>query len=92
MARVSIERPSEEKLKELGVFNWPIWEKEVSEFDWYYSESETFYVLEGEAEVELEDGEKVRFGSGDLVTFEKGVKCRWKVLKPIKKHYHFGEL
>lgn len=32
---VKIEKPTPEKLKELGVERWPIWEKEVSEFDWY---------------------------------------------------------
>ena len=34
---VKIERPTQEKLKSLGVEEWPIWEKEVSEFDWYLS-------------------------------------------------------
>ncbi len=90
MDKVHVEKPTEEKLKELGVFDWPIWEKEVSEFDWYYDSPETFYVLEGEVEVELEDGSKVRFGAGDLVTFKEGVRCRWKVLKPIRKHYRIG--
>ncbi|HDG61680.1 MAG TPA: cupin, partial [Thermotoga sp.] len=32
---IKVERPDEKKLEELGVKNWPIWEKEVSEFDWY---------------------------------------------------------
>ena len=90
MDKVYVEKPTEEKLKELGVFDWPIWEKEVSEFDWYYDSPETFYVLEGEVEVELEDGSKIRFGAGDLVTFKEGVRCRWKVLKPIRKHYRIG--
>ncbi|RKX55019.1 MAG: cupin, partial [Thermotoga sp.] len=26
-------------------------------------------------------------GEGDFVTFPKGMKCTWKVLKPIKKKY-----
>ena len=85
--KVKIEKPTEEKLKELGVENWPIWEKEVSTFDWYYDTNETFYVIEGEVEVELDDGTKVSFGAGDLVTFSEGVKCTWHVKKPIRKHY-----
>jgi len=85
--KVKIEKPTEEKLKELGVENWPIWEKEVSTFDWYYDTNETVYVIEGEVEVELDDGTKVSFGAGDLVTFSEGVKCTWHVKKPIRKHY-----
>ena len=85
--KVKIEKPTEAKLNELGVENWPIWEKEVSTFDWYYDTNETFYVIEGEVEVELDDGTKVSFGAGDLVTFSEGVKCTWHVKKPIRKHY-----
>ena len=90
--KVVIRKPTEEELEKLDVFSWPIWEKEVSEFDWYYDEDETFYVLEGEVEVEIEGGEKVRFGKGDLVTFKEGTRCRWKVIKPIRKHYHIGKI
>ncbi|MCD6463600.1 MAG: cupin domain-containing protein [Thermotogae bacterium] len=85
--KVKIEKPTEEKLRELGVENWPIWEKEMSTFNWYYDTNETFYVIEGEVEVELDDGTKVSFGAGDLVTFSEGVKCTWHVKKPIRKHY-----
>jgi len=88
--KVVIKKPTEEELKRLGVFSWPIWEKEESEFDWYYDEDETFYVLDGEVEVVLDNGEIVKFGEGDLVTFRKGTKCTWKVKKPIRKHYRFG--
>ncbi len=90
--KVSIRKSSKEELEKLGVFDWPIWEKEVSEFDWYYDEPETFYVIEGEVEVSIEGDGTVRFGAGDLVTFKSGTKCTWRVLKPIKKHYHFGEV
>ncbi|MGL5794873.1 MAG: cupin domain-containing protein, partial [Waterburya sp.] len=40
-------QPSLEQLNELNVFNWSIWEKEVSEFPWTYDEAETCYFLEG---------------------------------------------
>lgn len=70
--------------------NWGIWEKEVSEFPWEYSEKETCYILEGEAEVTSENGEKINFGKGDWAEFEKGLKCSWKITKNIKKKYMFG--
>jgi len=85
---IKIEKPDEKRLEELGVKNWPIWEKEVSEFDWYYDTNETCYFLEGKVEVTTEDGKKIIVRKGDLVTFPKGLKCRWKVIEPVKKHYN----
>jgi hypothetical protein len=33
MSKIEIERnPDEERLNELGIYDWPIWTKEVSEF------------------------------------------------------------
>ncbi len=51
--------------------------------------TEQFYVLEGDVEVETEDGQKIKFGANDFVTFPEGVKCTWHVKKPIRKHYNF---
>jgi uncharacterized cupin superfamily protein len=90
MEPVTIKKPDEAELMRLGVDDWPIWEKEVSTFDWFYSEPETFYVLEGDVKVDMDDGSSVEFGPGDLVTFAKGVGCKWDVRKPIRKHYTFG--
>ena len=69
---------------------WGIWEKEVSEFDWYYDEKETCYILEGEAEVTDLNEHKIRFKNGDMVSFEQGLTCIWKITSPIRKHYRFG--
>lgn len=91
MRQIRIEHnPSPEKLKQLGVSSWPIWEKEVSEFPWYYDSDETCYILEGEVEVTPEGGAPVRIARGDLVTFPQGMSCTWKILRPIRKHYRFG--
>ena len=81
-------RPSEAELETLGVKHWGIWTKEISEFPWEYDSKEQFFVLEGEAEI-VSEGENVSFGPGDLVTCHSGVKCTWKITKPIKKHYRF---
>lgn len=86
---VKVERPDEERLRELGVYNWPIWTKEESRFDWYYGETEMCYFLEGEVLVELPTGEKVEIRAGDLVTFPKGLSCTWEIKKPVRKHYTF---
>ena len=83
-------QPSQDALQALGVFNWPIWEKEVSTFDWFYDAEETCYLLEGQVVVSYGDGESVSFGSGDLVTFPKGLSCRWDIQTAVKKHYQFA--
>jgi uncharacterized protein len=75
--------------EKMGITKWGIWNKEISKFDWEYDSMEKFYVLEGEAEIDAGD-EKITFGPGDFVTCHAGVKCKWTVKKPIKKHYHFG--
>ena len=78
------------KLDVLYVDDWPIWTKEVSEFDWKYDTNETCYIVEGEAIVTPEGKEPVTIKSGDMVTFPKGMKCVWKITEPIEKHYTFG--
>ena len=83
--------PAPGKLDVLGVEEWPIWEKEVSEFPWTYDRQEVCYILEGKIEVTPEGGESVQLGRGDLVTFPKGMNCTWKVIEPIMKHYRFED-
>ncbi|MDO9548570.1 MAG: cupin domain-containing protein [Candidatus Marinimicrobia bacterium] len=83
-------KPDPQTLKSRGIFDWPIWSKEISEFPWHYSEPETCYILEGDVIVTTKSGETARFGQGDLVEFPAGLTCRWKILKAVKKHYNFG--
>ena len=92
MSEIKVERtPSEDRLKEMGVFDWSIWTKEVSEFPWTYDESETCYFLEGDVIVTPDDGDPVVLGKGDLVTFPKGMSCTWEIRKDVKKHFVFGK-
>ncbi|MBT3223563.1 MAG: cupin domain-containing protein [Proteobacteria bacterium] len=83
--------PTEDQLGRLGVREWPIWTKEISEFPWTYDSSETCFFLEGDVEVIPHGGDAVRIGAGDLVTFPSGMSCTWKVIKPVKKHYSFWD-
>ena len=88
--KITVEKPTDAKLKELKVFSWDIWTKEVSSFDWNYDEKEVCYFLEGQVTVKTPQ-ETVSFGQGDLVTFPQGLSCTWHVKKAVKKHYKFGE-
>jgi uncharacterized protein len=91
MDKIIVEKPSAEKLAELGVEQWPIWTKEVSKFTWSYASQETAYILEGEVTViPNEGGEGVSFKAGDLVTFPQGLSCTWDIKKALRKHYKFA--
>ncbi len=87
---VQVRQPREEELQRMEVRQWPVWEKEESNFDWYYAEQETCYFLEGQVEIELEDGGSVEIKEGDLAVFPKGLSCKWHIKKRVKKHYNFG--
>ena len=81
---VEVRQPCDEELERLGVRSWPIWEKEESNFDWYYAEKEVCYFLEGEVEVVLEDGATVELRPGDLATFPRDLSCKWHIKKKVK--------
>ena len=87
--KIEIIKLSESKITEKNILQWPIWTCEVSEFNWEYSDEEACLLLEGEVEVSSEF-ETVRFSAGDYVVFPKGLKCHWKVVRPVRKHYSFN--
>lgn len=90
MDQILIEHnPSEAKLDVMGIYGWPVWSKEVSNFPWSYDRQETCYILEGEVTVTPDGGEPVEIVAGDLVTFPKGMSCTWDISEDIKKHYNF---
>lgn len=84
-----VHNPSEDKLKELGVSKWAIWEKEVSKFPINFQSTECAYVLEGEILVTPKGGTPVRIVAGDLVAFHTGLDSQWEVVKPLRKHYSY---
>ena len=89
--KMSKKVPTQEELDKIKVKTWGTWTKEVSEFDWSYSGTETCYLLEGEVEVtDSETGEKIEFKKGDLVQFQDGLQCVWNVKKPVRKYYSFS--
>ena len=81
---ITVRKPTGKEIEDFE--KCPIWECKPSVFNWYYENSETSLIIEGEATVEYE-GTSVSFTSGDLVIFPKGLSCIWSVKKTIKKHY-----
>lgn len=90
MSEITMEKPDENRLRELGTGSWGAWECEPSTFPWEYEDKETCYVYEGKVTVETPEGERVDFGPGDLIIFPKGLKCTWTVHEKIRKVYKFG--
>lgn len=86
---IDVHKATPDEIKKLGAKSWPIWECEPSEFPYHYDEKETCLILEGQVIVEA-PGQKVSFGPGDIVIFPKGLSCKWKVSKAVRKHYNFG--
>jgi uncharacterized cupin superfamily protein len=83
-----IKQLSEDEFRKMGIYEWPIWEKEVSVFDWNYDEMEQFYVIEGEVSIKI-DGKRYLIHQGDFVECPKGLCSQWEIKKTVKKHYHF---
>ncbi len=91
MAKIEIDHnPSNERLDALGIYEWPVWTKEVSTFPWHYEEAETCLFLGGDVVVTPEGEPPITMGKGDLVTFPAGMSCTWEIRSPVKKHYKFG--
>lgn len=86
---MNVRKPTADEIN--STKNWGTWSKEKSEFYWEYDEKETCYILEGMAEVTDENGNRIKFGSGDWVEFPEGLKCTWNIEQPIKKRYKFGQ-
>jgi len=87
---VVVHKPNEQETEQCKY--WPIWTCENSTFDWDYTQTETCLLLEGQVTVtDRPEGENsVTFGAGDHVVFPVGLKCVWKVTKPVRKHYRFS--
>ena len=90
MSNIVIKQLSDDEIDNMGILNWPIWTCEVSEFPWKYDVEESCLILEGEVSVAA-GSDIVQIKAGDFVVFLKGLNCFWKVTKPIRKHYQFGE-
>tara|TARA_Y100001936_G_C15695707_1_gene468302 strand:- start:113 stop:391 length:279 start_codon:yes stop_codon:yes gene_type:complete len=83
------QKASPMKLEVLGVFDWPIWKKEKSIFEWKYAKQETCYIIRGKFTVTPENGQPQLFQRGDLITFPKDLKCTWEIHEDVEKHFDY---
>ena len=87
---ITIKKISTNEFRKMGINNWPIWEKDTSNFRWSYDEVEQFYLIQGKVKIKTMDGE-YEVLPGDFVTCPKGLDCNWEIEEYVKKHYHFVE-
>jgi uncharacterized cupin superfamily protein len=64
-----------------------MWRAEPMSFPYPFGNDETIHALEGELEIQLEDGEIVDLKPGDIASFAKGVNSTWTVKTPFKKFF-----
>lgn len=84
---IIVQKPTQEEIKQAE--EWPVWEKEPSEFPWQYDEKETCLILEGKADIATGE-DIITIQKGDYVIFPKGLRCDWHIKEKIVKHYKFG--
>jgi len=87
--KIITKKLTEAEIEEKGIRNWPIWTKELSTFDWYYESQEECLILEGHFWVDTEEM-VYQFFKGEYIIFPKGLKCKWTIVEPVKKHYKFS--
>ncbi|HPG34492.1 MAG: cupin domain-containing protein [Lentimicrobiaceae bacterium] len=85
---VEVKRLNEAEIREMGIRNWAIWEKEESRFAHTYDEEEWCYFLEGEVIIETDAG-NYPIKPGDFVIFHNGLNCVWDIRQAVRKHYLF---
>lgn len=88
MRKIIIEKLTQTEIEKRKIRSWPIWEKEVSQFPWYYDNDEQCYIIEGNFIVEA-DGVQYQIQQGDFVYFPAGLKCTWDIKTQVRKHYNF---
>lgn len=60
-----------------------MWKAGPSSCPYYFAADETFVMIEGVLDIELEDGTKLSFGPGDTGSFQLGTRSTWTVKEPV---------
>jgi uncharacterized cupin superfamily protein len=65
-----------------------VWRCGAGSFTWHFGWDETLVVIEGDATVELDTGERVELRPGVTAFFGRGHDSTWTIREPILKGFH----
>lgn len=68
-----------------GKFSVGYWERDEQRRHFERPYHEVALILEGEVEIELDDGRVLRAGPGDILDTPKGSRGFWRNLSPVRK-------
>ena len=66
---------------------WRIGTAEGAEIPYKVTGTDTFHVIEGEAELETPDGERIRVVAGGIYAFPDGFTATWRTRSPFMKFF-----
>ena len=64
-----------------------LWRCEPMMFEYEFPGDEIFQVLQGRLRVEILNGDTVNLETGDIVSFDKGMKSTWTIQSSFKKFF-----
>jgi uncharacterized protein len=70
-----------------GAFTTGLWEREPDTWPFERAYDEVAMILEGEADIETDDGQMLTVRAGDVLVTPKGCKGVWHVKSKIVKFY-----
>jgi uncharacterized cupin superfamily protein len=74
-----------------GKFSIGYWQCDVQRRHFVRPYHEVAFIIEGEVEIELDDGTVVRAGPGDILDTPKGSSGYWRSLAPVRKLWSIYE-
>jgi uncharacterized cupin superfamily protein len=77
-SRVHWVRPDGQGSQLVGIFR-----ADPAVFRYAWEADETIHVLEGRVRIELEGGERLELGVGDVGSFAQGCRGVWRILEPF---------
>jgi uncharacterized cupin superfamily protein len=76
---------------EAGPFSTGLWQRDEQNRFFERPYHEVAFIIEGEVEIDCDDGHVVKAGPGDILITPKGSKGYWRNLTPVTKFWAIFE-
>lgn len=67
-----------------------LWKCDPMTFEYEFPGDEIIHVLEGDLLIEIDGQDDITLTTGDIASFDKGVKCTWTIQNTFKKFFVIG--